>query len=139
MAFKTKVESIIKVKVDGKPSISYRRRKTKKRLTPNPDTPPALIIGVPSVLLSKFKNKDGDRYVLMLGDGPDAKKAMIVKDKDGACKAAHFGRPPGCFSFRFGYLPMMGMNAAEKEFVEVVAETADSITITLPAWFKADK
>lgn len=132
MAFKTKLVSVFKVKVDGKPSVSYRRFDTKAG-----KAKPKLIIGVPGALLSKFKSKDGDRFSLMIGDGADAGKAMIVKDKDGLAGGRKFGLGEGCWTFRFGFVPMLGSAAAEKETVDLVAESADSIIITMPPWFKA--
>lgn len=130
MGFKTKVVSIVKIKIDGKPSISYRKNATKAG-----GNKPKLIIGIPGAILHKFKHMESDTFSLMLGDGSDAGKAMILRDKTGVCKAHKFGAGTGALSFKFGFVPSIGMDAVDKEQVELVAETADSITITLPPWF----
>ena len=112
-----------------KGSLSYRRLKYK---TGAKQRDPKLLISIPRYFTEGMTIVKGDRYILMIGDGDDAGKARLLKsDNGGGSKVAVFS---GCVSLRFGFVPMLGHDAAEKEDVEV-RQCEGGFEIDLPQWF----
>jgi len=112
-----------------KGSISYRRLKYKNGAR---QEDPRLLITIPKAFTQGMTIAKGDRYVLMIGDGPDAGKARLIKSDDGeGSKVAIFS---GAVSMRFGFVPMLGHDAADKESVEV-RQVDGGFEIDLPVWF----
>lgn len=110
-------------------SISYRRIGTRNGRSKMPK----LIIGLPAAVLTGFKPKESQLFTLQVGSGADAGKARIVPATEGVKAMVRRGGA----TFRFGYVPMLGDDQAEKEFVAVKA-TKDGFEIVLPAWFKPE-
>ncbi len=125
------VATIAKPMKDVQASISYRKNTTKHGRSKNPK----LIIGIPKTAMGDFKAKKEQAFSLSLGIGDDAGKARILATAHGGVLATHL---KGGIVFRFGYVPMLGQDAAEKEFV-AVKSIGDGFEIDLPAWFKSDK
>jgi len=95
---------------------------------------PKLVISIPKHFTEGVTVVKGDRYVLMIGDGDDAGKARVMKSSNGeGSKVQVFS---GCISLRFGYVPMLGHDAAEKEDVDV-RQVPGGFEIDLPSWFSA--
>lgn len=129
---------------DALASISYRRAEIGKKLNPHPK----LIVGIPAKYCPHNKSSTPKKdaqvgkltpglWSFMVGTGTDAGKARIMPSATGV-----HGRmlKAGAMAFRFGYVPMLGKDAAEKEFVEVRAVMSDKgqgFEIDLPPWFKA--
>lgn len=112
-------------------SISYRRLKYK---TGAKMKDPKLVINIPKAFTEGMTIVKGDRFVLMVGDGDDTGKAQLIKASNGeGSKVQVFA---GCVSLRFGYVPMLGHDAAEKEDVDV-RQVTGGFEIDLPAWFSA--
>ena len=83
--------------------------------------------------MADFKAKKDQPFTLSVGTGTDAGKARISPAVKGVVPT-HFLHG---LVFRFGYVPMLGTDAAEKEFVAVKAIGKDGFEIDLPPWFKA--
>ena len=113
-----------------KGSVSYRRLKYK---TGAKQRDPKLLISIPKYFTEGMTITKGDRYILLIGDDEDEGKARIIKSTNGeGSKVQVFS---GCVSLRFGFVPMLGHDAAEKEDVEV--RLCDGgFEIDLPVWFK---
>jgi hypothetical protein len=110
-------------------SISYRRLKYK---TGAKQKDPRLLISIPRAFTQGMTITKGDRYILMVGDGDDQGKARLIKSDNGdGSKVQVFS---GCVSLRFGFVPMLGHDAAEKEDVEV-RQCEGGFEIDLPVWF----
>lgn len=125
------VPTIAKAMKDVRASISYRRNlNTKKATSANPK----LVVGIPQAVMNGFKPKANDLYALMAGTGADKGRARIVATKAGGVAPRIL---KGGAVFRFGFCPMLGSDAAEKEFV-AVKSIDGGFEIELPAWFKAD-
>lgn len=124
------IATIAKPMKDVQASISYRKNTTKTGRSKNP----VLIIGIPKTVMGDFKAKKEQPFALSIGKGADAGKARISPATDGVA-AKHL---KGGLVFRFGYVPMLGSDAAEKEFVPV-KYTGGNFELDLPAWFKADE
>lgn len=114
---------------DVQASISYRKNTTKSGRSKNP----VLVIGVPKTVCADFKAKKDETFTLSLGSGADAGKARIAPTTQGGVLAKHL---KGGLVFRFGYVPMLGDDSADKEFIAVKAIGKDTFELTLPAWFK---
>lgn len=125
------LEFISKPLKDVQASISYRRNETKHGRSKNP----VLIIGIPVTAARDFKAKKDQMFGLSIGSGPDAGKARILPQSAPGVLAKHL---KGGLVFRIGYVPMLGTDTAEKEFVPVKALTGNGFEITLPPWFKKD-
>ncbi|MBN8965845.1 MAG: hypothetical protein J0H89_10810 [Rhizobiales bacterium] len=123
------VAFIAKPLKDVQASISYRKNATKLGRSKNP----VLIIGIPKTAMGEFKAKKEQTFIIAVGAGVDAGKARILPDTSDGVLAKHL---KGGLVFRFGYVPMLGEDSAEKEFVPVKALGKDGFEITLPAWFK---
>lgn len=95
---------------------------------------PKLRISIPKHFTEGMTIQKGDRYILMVGDGDDAGKARLVKS------ANHEGTKvqifSGCVTLRFGYVPMLGHDAADKEDIDV-RQVPEGFEIDLPEWFRA--
>lgn len=117
------------VKTTG--SLSYKRLKYKNG---NKMKDPKLRISIPKHFTEGMTIQKGDRYILMVGDGDDAGKARLVKS------ANHEGTKvqifSGCVTLRFGYVPMLGHDAADKEDIDV-RQVPEGFEIDLPEWFRA--
>lgn len=124
------VEFVTTAPRDSRASISYKRPGKGLR----GPAQPRLVIGLPLTICKDFKFGDKQRFALQVGDGADKGKGRIV--------LAPVGVPArilkGGAVFRFGYVPMLGEDAAEKEFVEA-QPIKDGFEIVLPPWFKADE
>lgn len=126
--------TITKPAKESRPSISYMRFRTTK----DPDNIvkrlPKLIIGIPKGMISGFKPKKDELYEFHVGTGKDAGKARIVPGKNGisACMLKN------AVAFRFGYVPMLGDEIADKEFVDGSA-IEGGFELVLPAWFKSSE
>lgn len=117
-----------KVKPHSRASISYMRHTHEgSKLRP----PPKLIVGIPRGILGTFKPKKDALYEFHVGTGKDVGKARIVAGKDGVAPSImkYF------VAFRFGFVPTLGEDIADKEFVD--SRPVDGgFEIDLPAWFK---
>lgn len=113
-------------------SISYRRPWRKNK---SAEILPRLVIGIPKALAGGFTVAVTDRFAINLGTGCDAGKVHIVRSSTGGGTAKEF---KGAVTFRFGFIPMLGSDAAEKEFV-ISKPIRDGFEITLPPWFKSDE
>lgn len=112
----------------GRPSISYKRPSSKK----TGPRPPRLMIGIPGALMPP-KGKVAERYGLSFGSGKDAGRLRIVPD----AKGIEPGKRMNFLTFSFGFVPMLGDEAAEKEFIDgKLLEGGAGWELTLPAWFK---
>jgi hypothetical protein len=109
-------------------SISYKRNSRAR----NKKSPPRLIICLPAVVNNGAIRKD-DRVELMVGTGPDIGRAKLVKSKDGAA-LAHALRGGGIL-LRFGYVPLLGTDPAEREPLDFRPDS-DGFLFDLPPWFK---
>jgi len=110
-------------------SLSYRRLKYKNG---NKMRDPKLLISIPKYFTEGMSIKKGDLYVLLVGDGEDAGKARLIKSTKGeGSRVAVFS---GCVSLRFGFVPMLGHDAAEKEEIDV-RQCDGGFEIDLPQWF----
>lgn len=125
------LQTVTKPAKESRPSISYMRFRSPKDPDNMKKRLPKLFIGIPKGMLSGFKPKQGELYEFYVGTGKDAGKARIVPGKAGisACVLKH------AVAFRFGYVPMLGDEIADKEFVDGVAIDG-GFELTLPAWFK---
>jgi hypothetical protein len=108
-------------------SISYKRNSRSR----NKKSPPRLIICVPRSLNNGSIERN-DRISLLIGTGSDAGKAKLAKAKDGALARVLRG---GAILLRFGYVPMLGIDPAEREAIEV-RPNGDGFEFDLPPWFK---
>lgn len=111
-------------------SISYRKKMNKTGRSRQPK----LVIGIPKSHTGSFKAKDGATFALLLGEGKDAGKARIQPTTAGGVAVRML---KGGAVFHFGFVPMLGDDQAEKEFVDVKS-VDNGFEIALPAWFKAD-
>lgn len=111
-------------------TISYRKIITKSGRAKLP----RLIIGIPAAVVNGGgKLKANATFALKVGTGADKGKARILPAPEGVTARLL----KGGITFRFGYLPMLGTDQAEREFVE--ARSIDGgFEIDLPAWFKAE-
>jgi hypothetical protein len=111
-------------------SISYKRNARSK----NKKSPPRLIICLPA-LLNNGLIHDGDRVQLLVGSGKDAGHGLLVKaNGKGDGITAHSIRG-GAILLRFGYVPMLGSDPAEREPLDFQA-VAEGLMFPLPPWFK---
>lgn len=108
-------------------SISYKRNHRKKSGRADPH----LIVAIPKAI-ANGSVQPGDCYQLQLGSGDDAGKARLVKDKYGII--AHVLR--GGVTIRFGYVPRLGHDAAEKEEIDVRPLANGEFEFDVPRWFK---
>jgi hypothetical protein len=114
-----------------KGSLSYRRLKYK---TGAKQRDPKLLISIPKYFTEGMNIKKGDRFVLLVGDGDDSGKARLIRSTNGeGSLVAVFS---GCVSLRFGFVPMLGHDAAEKEDIDV-RRCDNGFEIDLPSWFIA--
>jgi hypothetical protein len=112
-------------------SLSYRRLKYK---TGARMKEPKLVISIPKHFTDGIVIEKGDRYILMVGDGDDVGKARLMKSSNGeGSKVQVFA---GSVSLRFGFVPMLGHDAAEKEDIDV-RQVPGGFEIDLPSWFSA--
>lgn len=124
-------------------SISYRRNTFGKK--PNPH--PKLIIGIPAKFCPQSKStgpKKGEKaptaptvmWTFQVGTGDDAGLARIVPADVGVQARALRG---GALAFRFGYVPALGKDAADKDYVpisNITTSKGPGFEIKLPDWFK---
>lgn len=122
------LETIKKELKASRPSISYMRfvsERTKKKNMPK------LIVGIPRAILGPFKPKAETLYEFHVGSGKDAGRARIVPGKNGVAATTL----KNFIAFRFGFVPALGDEIADKEFVD--GRPIDGgFEIDLPAWFK---
>ncbi len=110
-------------------TISYRRSKRAKV-----HVRPSLTIGIPKAVIDEALGlKPSQFFVLTVGSGSDSGKARLIP-ADGLGVAVQIGVRGGA-TFRFGYVPYLGDDAAEKEFIGVRIHN-DGFELDLPAWFK---
>jgi hypothetical protein len=98
----------------------------------NKKSVPRLIICLPAMVNNGMIKKN-DRVGLLIGTGNDTGKARLVKDNGGAA-VAHVLRGGGIL-LRFGYVPMLGADAAEREELDFRA-VGGNFEFDLPLWFK---
>jgi hypothetical protein len=127
MAFET-LPTIAAPAKDAMASISYRLPFSKHGRSKTP----RLIIGIPGPIAGNFKPKASQLFALQIGDGSDQGKARIVEAGEGVSPRMLRGGA----AFRFGYVPVLGQNAAEKEYVAAKA-IKGGFELTLPKWFVA--
>jgi hypothetical protein len=77
--------------------------------------------------------KKNDRVALLIGSGNDSGKARLAKGNGGVA-VAHVLRGGGIL-LRFGYVPMLGADAAEREELDFRA-AGENFEFDLPPWFK---
>lgn len=112
-------------------SISYRKFDTKK----GRGKPPRLLIAIPTTVSGAFAPKSNDTFEFHIGTGEDIGKARIMPGRDGVIPT-HFMH---AWVFRFGFVPLLGHDAADKEQVDVKMIGKDTFEIALPKWFKSGK
>ncbi len=95
---------------------------------------PKLVIGVPKAFGTELKLNGADRFVLQTGTGAQAGKLRIMRNANGVKPTKVRA---GALVFHFGYVPMLGDDAAEKEFV-IVKQVENGFELDAPAWFKAE-
>lgn len=113
-------------------SIGYRRE-TRKGADKNR---PRLVIRIPKSLTESFKPKPGQRFVLALGNGNDIGKARILPAVNGDTGSLAYCKE-GSAVFNFGFVPLLGTDAADLDHVEV-KPIQNGFEIDLPPWFKSD-
>lgn len=113
----------------ARPSISYMRQSSEHRAIKN--RLPRLNVSIPRAVLGAFKPNGTTTYEFHIGTGKDVGKARIVPGKNGvrALQMKH------CVGFRFGYVPKLGDEIADREYVEG-RPVEGGYEIDLPAWFK---
>jgi hypothetical protein len=116
-------------------SISYERRErqTKKGITKA--KLPTLLIAIPTTLSGQSKK---EFWMLQLGTGDDAGKARIVGVAKGGKHASKARDSLHAMTVDFGYVPMLGEDAAAKEYTAIRKISDDEFEIDLPIWFKSD-
>lgn len=123
--------TVTKPAKESRPSISYMRFKS----TTDPDNIskrlPKLIVGIPKGMISGFKPKKDELYEFHVGTGKDAGRARIIPGKNGIAAIVL----KNCVAFRFGFVPMLGDEIADKEFIDGHAIDG-GFELALPAWFK---
>lgn len=129
MAFKI-LEIVAPPRRAPQASISYRRQKNGQ----NRAAKPRLRIGIPEAVASTCDKNV--KFEFLIGSGPDAGKARIVKGATAGVDPIKMNH--GGLVFVFGYVPMLGDDAAEVERVPVKA-VKDGFEIELPPWFKPDQ
>ena len=96
---------------------------------------PRLLISIPTALSAISKKKF---FVLQLGKGADKGRARIV----GQNVKNKFSVEPTCMKhtqvFNFGFVPMLGDDAAAQEHIAVRKISDDEFEIDLPPWFKTE-
>lgn len=112
-------------------SISYMRLTHSDAKNDRPKRLPRLIIGIPRGILGNFKPNKDKLYELHVGTGKDAGKARIIPGGAGVAPSTL----KYCVVFRFGFVPMLGDEIADKEFINGRAIDG-GYEIDLPAWFK---
>jgi hypothetical protein len=130
------LETVTKKLIEIRASISYMRRRMregKNKRHPHEYTP-RLVIGIPKGVVTAPKKAAAQTYVFQIGSGNDAGKARLLPSDKGIAPRDL----KGGLVFRFGYVPMLGNNIADRELVEVKALAGGGFEIALPAWFKAD-
>jgi hypothetical protein len=117
-------------------SISYERaeRKTRKGLTKSKT--PHLMISIPTTISGVSKKKF---FMLQLGTGEDAGKARISGRAAATKHTVERRDLMHATTFDFGFVPMLGDDAAAKEFVGVRKISDDEFEIDLPKWFSAER
>lgn len=125
------IETVTKTAKATQASISYMRVTHADAKRDRPRPLPRLIVGIPRGILGAFKPHKDKLYEFHVGTGKDAGKARIVLGVNGVTPSVlkHF------IAFRFGYVPMLGDEIADKEFVNGRAIDG-GYEIDLPAWFK---
>lgn len=115
-------------------SVSYERGKGRNGVIR--DRRPRLRVSIPTVFAGLCKR---DRFRIDVGTGADAGRARI----SGLAKGVPGASAPGTMMknalvVRFGFVPMLGEDAAAKEFVPVRKLDDNTWEIDLPPWFKAE-
>lgn len=112
-------------------SISYRRLKYKNGAK---QREPRLLITIPRHFTGGMTIQKGDRFTLWIGDGEHSGKARLLRSENGeGSRVAIFS---GAVSMRFGFVPMLGHDAADKEEIDV-RQVEGGFEIDLPEWFAA--
>jgi hypothetical protein len=109
-------------------SISYKRNSRSR----NKKSPPRLIICLPA-MVNNGTIKKHDRVGLLIGTSGDTGKARLVKSNGGAA-LAHTLRG-GAILLRFGYVPMLGLDSAEREELDFRVN-GEGFEFDLPTWFR---
>lgn len=123
-------------------SISYKRwgaKSGKAREGSRPRLMISLTVEVAKLLGIK---KQSEPWAILIGSGDMAGTARFLPHPKGTGLGVLIGR---CPSLRFGFVPMLGTNAAALEYIDyrIVDHpngktTVKALEIVLPAWFKAD-
>lgn len=114
-------------------SLSYRKARLK-----GGDARPRLVLGIPKRAMDGKKVKAEQAFALLIGDGNDKGKARVIFAATGPAMRQ---LKTGGASIRFGFVPMLGNDAAEKEFIGIRAIEHGghpAFELDLPKWFKAD-
>lgn len=130
------IEFVTKHNAPPQASISYERpeRHTKKGVSTGKR--PRLMISIPTTLSGVTKK---EHFMLCVGTGKDAGKARITGQNVKNTKTTKRKDWSNATTWDFGYVPMLGMDAAAKEFVAVRKISDDEFEIDLPAWFKPEE
>lgn len=112
---------------ETKASISYRRFEGKAGRVGLPK----LTIGIPKSVALNF-NPTGKTYGFFVGEGEHKGKALIRSHIVGTTARV----VKGGVTFRFGYSPYLGNEAAERSAIDCRADDHGGFEIDLPPWFK---
>lgn len=112
--------------------ISYERKKGGK--TAQQHRRPMLMVTIPTTICGAAKEKT---HEFCVGTGSDAGKARVRPSKSAkAVKPTEF---KNAFTWRFGYVPRLGTDAAAGDRVLVRKINDDEFEIDLPPWFALSK
>lgn len=114
-------------------SISYKRKMNRHFK----EKQPAQFIGIPRGVAAGFTPHKSGSYEFQRGTGTDAGKGRIAPAKNG--NGSPLVGMRGGYTIRFGYMPYLGLSAAETEHVEARVIDGNTIEIDLPPWFKPDE
>lgn len=127
------IEFVTKSNLPPQASISYLRTERKKG--PAKGGKPRLLIAIPTTLSGVTKKK---HFMLQFGTGKDAGKARISGQNAANKHTVERKDLLHASTFNFGYVPMLGDGAAQKEHVPVRKISDDEFEIDLPPWFKPE-
>lgn len=129
------VEVVNKYNKPPQASISYERRERQTKKGVSKAKRPTLLVAIPTALCGTSKK---EHWMLQVGTGEDAGKARIVGVAKGGKHVSKSRDTMHSMNIDFGYVPLLGEDAAAKDYCAVRKISEDEYEIDLPAWFKAN-